>query len=404
MKRKSLFLAFSAAILAFSMVTGAAEAGSLSDLKLEDVAQLVDFAFDEETTVYDVTVFEDVYGIRFTPTIEGEGTITVTTNGSGIEEETVSISAGEQFELHLSQNRECAKDGVRSMEDDCDYSVVIEAANAAYTVNVHRPGTDALVEQFERLTWEMEDGKEMTYWLYVPENYSEDKEYPLVVCPHGGGQFAVDAEDILVRTAQATAFAKYGVEAIVMAPHGNYTTLDYEGDFTRKWTQDDMTIMSPFATATMDIVAYLQEEYSIDANKISVAGGSQGGRCAAALIQNYPDVFAAGIICAPAFDCLTNVEEGTEAVANEETLASAAAFAQVVKEKEIDIVLLHAESDPTVNIEATNVMQEALDAAEASYELVVYPEGTYLYPSDHFSWVPYFDHVENLNWLVTQSK
>lgn len=376
---------------------------ALTNLTMEDPAQLASLKFDPNVSEYNITVFEDVYGLRFTPTIEGAGTVKVSVSGSGIEEETFDAANGTPFELHLTQSRECSAKPVRGMEDDCDYIVKLTASEKTYTIHVHRPGTDALVEQYERRTWTMSDGKEMTYWLYLPASYDESKTYPVVICPHGGGQFAVDAEDILVRTAQATAFAKYGKDVIVLATHSNYTTLDYEGEFTRKWAKDDMTL-SPFSVATMDILSSIEETYRVDKNRIYVAGGSQGGRAAIAFVVNYPEVFAAAIICAPAFDTMTSLKDGAKAEATDEILTSVAKLAEVAKENKIAIWLVQAEKDPTVDILATRTVQAALDKAGVAYQCTIYPETTYLTPSNHFSWVPFFDNEANIDWLLSQSK
>ena len=373
---------------------------TLDDLEMEDPAQLTSLNFNKNKTTYNLTVFEDVYGLRFTPSISGGGTIKVTTCGSGIDTKTVEVANGEKFELNLSQTRECTG-GARSMEDDCTYKVIIRTSDKTYTINVKRPGTDALVAKFKRCTWTMSNGREMTYWLYVPENYDPSKKYPVVITPHGGGQFAVDAEDILVRTAQTTAFAKYGMDCIVIAPHGNYTELDYtDASFSRAWATDDLT-PSPFLTETMNILEDVKKNYSVDTDRISAAGASQGGRAVVSLVVNYPDTFAAAVVDAPAFTTLTGT---TDPQVTDTIKASAAKFASVVKENNNKVWFVHATSDPTVNIKATEVLMDAMDTAGVKYNSTIYPAGTYFSPTDHFAWVPFFDHEENLSWLIKQKK
>ena len=83
---------------------------------------------------------------------------------------------------------------------------------------------------------------------------------------------------------------------------------------------------------------------------------------------------------------------------------TAKTFAGIVKDKGVAVWLVHAETDPTVNILATRMLEDALNEAGAEFHSTVYPAGTYLTPSDHFSWVPFFDNEANVDWLLSQSK
>ena len=370
-----------------------AAAGSLTDLLLEDVAALVDFKFDEAKKSYDVTVFEDVYGVRFIPVITGkDSSVKVTMSGDGIETETVTVGRNEQFELHLNQSRACntsASDEamkVEGMEKDCRYTVTIEAANGTYTVNVLRPGTDALVEKFQRLTWPLSNGKEMTYWLYIPEDYDSSKSYPVMISPHGGGQFANDAEDILVRTAQATSMVKYGKECIIIAPHGNYSDLSFDG--TTGWCDRATLELSEFGEGTMAILADVQSKYNVDKNRIYAAGGSMGGIGTLSLVANSPETFAGAVICCPAF-----ITEETAKIA-----------ADKLKGKGVALWLVHAEADPTISIDATNDLMTAFDAVEIDYNATLYTQSSYFWPTAHFCWVPFLADESHLDWLLAQSK
>ncbi len=398
MKKNAVIgLAAMMTLSAMGMTAFAEEAasGSLTNLKVEDVAQLVDFTFDEAITTYEITVFEDVYGVRFTPSITGgaDSSVTVTMSGTGIEEETLTVGKNEQFELHLSEARECSAFEERVMEDDCDYEVVIEAANDTYTINVHRPGSDGLSDQFEQKTWSLDDDKEMIYYLYVPEGYSEDKEYPVVVVPHGGGQFAVDSKDTLVRTAQATAFAKYDKDAIVIVPHGNYSDLSYEEDYG--WVNFSDIMPTIFGDAVYDILMDVCANYSVDENKIIMAGGSMGGVGTMGMVAAHPEVYAAAVIACPA---VFDPESG------ETNLAAIKYFADQIQDYNIALWLVHSEADPTVSYDTTAQLKTFLDAYDVRYNQTIYSESDYLWPTAHFSWVPFFDNEENLDWMLSQSK
>lgn len=396
-KRMSFVLPLSAMLTAASLgiIVSAndLQEGSLTDLKVEDVAKLVDFEFDPATTTYDITVFEDVYGVRFTPTITGarSNTVSVTMSGSDIEETTIEVAKNEQFELHLTEARECSAFEKRAMEDDCDYSVVIEAANDTYTINVHRPGADGLAGQFEEKSWDMGDGKQMTYYLYVPADYSEEKEYPVVVVPHGGGQFAVPSKDTLIRTAQATTFAKYKKEAIVIVPHGNYSDLSFDGDFG--WVEKTSTELktTAFGDAVYDILMDVCENYSVDSNRISVVGASMGGVGTMGIVAAHPETYAAAVIGCPAV-----FAEGREALMKY--------FADQVKDSGVALWLIHSEADPTIDYSVTADLRTVLDACGVKYNATIYSDTDYLWPTAHFCWVPFLADEANLDWILAQSK
>ena len=367
--------------------------GRLANLKIEDTAQLVNFDFDPNTTSYDVTVFEDVYGVRFTPTITGSAgsSVLVTMSGTDIETQTMRVSKNEQFELHLTEARECSSFNRRAMEDDCDYSVAIQAANNTYTVNVHRPGSDGLSNQFQEKFWDMGNGKQMTYYLYVPADYDKNKKYPVVVVPHGGGQFAVASKDTLVRTAQATAFVKYKKDAIILVPHGNYSDLSFSGTFGWVERDDPQLKTTAFGDAVYNILMDVCRNYSVDRNRISVAGASMGGIGTMGIVAAHPETYAAAVIACPA-------------VFYEKRTVPMKYFADRVKDSGIALWLTHAEADPTINFGVTEDLMTVLDACGVKYHATILPKTTYLWPTAHFCWVPFFDNEANLDWILSQSR
>lgn len=392
--KKRNFALIMAAMLAVSSLSIPVSAndladGTLTNLLVEDVADLVDLEFDAATTTYDITVFEDVYGVRFTPTIAGApgSTVTVTMSGTGIEEEVLTVGKNEQFELHLSEARECSAFEERVMEDDCDYSVVIEAANGTYTVNVHRPGADGLANQFEELAWTLPDGNEMIYYLYVPDDYSEEKEYPVVVVPHGGGQFRVPSKDTLIRTAQPTTFVKYEKDAIIIVPHGNYSDLSFEGQIG--WVDGDLKT-TMFGEAVYDILMDVCANYSVDEDKISVIGGSMGGAGTMGIVAAHPETYAAAVVVCPAVSASNT--------------AAMKYFAEQIKDYEIALWLVHSEVDPTIDFEVTHNLRLVLDAYDIDYNQTIYSNSDYLWPTAHFSWVPFLDNETNVDWILAQSK
>lgn len=411
---------FTVALAAAMMLPGSAMAadGVLEGLNVQDTAKLVNFEFDKDTTEYDVDVFADVYGVLFTPEIS-DGEIEVSVEGldaavalyddtylafNNPEEATkipgetsITVKPGERFEICLTEAREAnisAQDEnmkKRGMEDDQDYKVTITAAEQTYIINIHRPGTDAVVSKFERKTWTVPDdsGKEMYYMLYVPEDYDESKEYPLLLAPHGSGQRVNEPEDILIRVAQAAAPVYYGKEVIIIAPQCNYTTFELT-DNENTWCNADTLELSAFGKGAMEIVYDVIENYNIDMGRIYCAGASMGGAGTIGFIGNAPELFAGAWIC-----CQSRItDEGVKVLVDR------------IKDQNMALSVIYSKQDSEgANLGGERLIRE-FDAAGIAYEKTIYDDAEYDYlrPTNHFSWVPFFNSEENIDKLMNVSK
>jgi len=364
--------------------------GNLTDLRVEDGAGLVDFDFDPATKTYNITVFEDVYGIRFTPSITGSGysDVKVTMSGSGIENTTQTVGKNETFELALTQARASSNktgDAPRGVEDDCDYVVKIEAANGTYTLNIHRPGSDEIASKFTKHLYDMGDGKSMNYWLYLPEDYNASKEYPVVLFLHGSGQRSVDPKDILLRSMGGTAFLKYDKECIIVMPQCNYSDLS---DGVSRWTANSDLDLSVFGEAAWDLLLDIEKQYSVDPDRIYITGLSMGGQGSCGILVQHADHFAGALISAA-----TISELGGQRLADAVDAAS------------LPVWFAHATADGTVPYAANYVhIQNAFNAKGVDYIQSIFAEDTYLAPSAHFSWERMYADEAVLDWLLAQSK
>ncbi len=407
-----LALVFTALMIPASCAM-AEERATLSGLEMVDVARSAELDFDASVTEYDLTVAEDNYAVKFTPIIEGEGTIKVTAKGldalltivdesntdsenpDEVGQESLEIAAGQAFYVTMTQKRlaaisendvnlgRCAE----GLEVDQDYIVTLETAGQTYTINLHRPNSAQWAEQFVRYQWELADGKQQDYWLYVPEDYdAEDaqKALPVVLILHGAGQRLSDSSDVLYRYMMATTFVKYGKEVIVIAPQCNNTDHDAS---VFGWADRDLAY-SEFGEGAFAILQDVIANYNVDEKRIYVGGCSMGGNGTLAMLYNHPEVFAAAII-----DCAYH---GGEEVA--------ASFAEKIKDQDIDLYIVHAEHDPQVAYENTVFLRAALDAADVPYEAMIFSADEFFRPDAHFTWTPFFDHEENIDWLLAQVK
>ena len=107
------------------------------------------------------------------------------------------------------------------------------------------------------------------YSIYIPENYSKDREYPLLIYLHGSG----DDDRVLVRT------PKISDGYIMLAPNGRGTSNCFA-------TQDAQT----------DIVESINDvinNFKIDSENIVLSGFSMGGYGVYRTYYDHPDLFKA---------------------------------------------------------------------------------------------------------------
>ena len=134
----------------------------------------------------------------------------------------------------------------------------------------------------------------LPYRLYVPEDYSAENEYPLVVFLHGAGERGKD-NDLQLKNAMQTLFDRRDglmLQSIVIAPQcpegeqwvdtpwadGNYST--------------DKIPESNELEAVVALTKALCDEYSVDKARIYAMGVSMGGFGTWDLIIRHNDIFA----------------------------------------------------------------------------------------------------------------
>lgn len=162
-----------------------------------------------------------------------------------------------------------------------------------------------VLQDFQQLEYtDPETGWTIPYSLYLPENYNESKEYPLLF-------FVADAsangDDLTRNLTQgngaiiwATPEEQAKHECIVLSPQYTNTLIDSIGALTT-----DDNVWSDGLTLVSDLLHYIIEEYSVDENRIYGTGQSQGCMTNIAISDKYPDLFAAQLLVAGQW----NVEE-----------------------------------------------------------------------------------------------
>jgi len=116
----------------------------------------------------------------------------------------------------------------------------------------------------------------MKYWLYIPNGYTKDKKWPLVVWLHGGGEFGNNLNALLGSGLPKILQQGTDYEAVVIAPQ-------FVSDYNN----------NNFVFTKESLITYIVNNYSIDTNKISIAGHSTGANGAFQMACSYPNYFSA---------------------------------------------------------------------------------------------------------------
>ena len=152
-----------------------------------------------------------------------------------------------------------------------------------------------IVDDFRQLEFKDEKtGIPMAYNLYVPKNYDPSKKYPLVLFMPDMTVAGKETTRTLTQGIGATIWASPEEQAkhpcFVLAP--DYLTMII----------NDAWMTNEYMETTVDLIANLQKEYSIDANRLYTTGQSGGCMLSFAIGHYYPDLFAAYLLMAGKWD------------------------------------------------------------------------------------------------------
>lgn len=211
-------------------------------------------------------------------------------------------------------------------------------------------------------------GKTLPYRLYIPENYSASKKYPVFFWLHGAGERGSDNYTQIQYLSKAFKAAGDLLSgAIIVAPQcPSYGW----------WNIDEEGYETGWLGAAMHLLDKIRSEYSCDSDRIYVSGLSMGGYATWQVLERYGDLFAAGApICG---------------------WGNTYAGAQLAK---IPIWIYHGDSDQTVSYYASVEMHNAIKNAGGN--MVHF---TTLYGVDHNAWDYALADRELFCWMFAQTK
>ena len=360
----------------------------LTGLKISDISMKNIFTgFSPDTTEYTVNVQDDIYGVKITPTAPEGYKITV--NGEELTDGSYLLQLPQGLEDYFEDQTATAKIKVRD-----------GGKTRTYTVNVVRKNVTDVYDLFEEKSYDdKETGLTLPYELYVPGDYDASKKYPVVLVLHGAGQRLQPLYMLLARYQEATAWAVDSEaghnQCIVVSPQ--VTKADGEGwtDFLIPYDkglrtgEDIKAEADPYKLQDWSIAAYnllkeIEDEYSVDTDRIYATGLSMGGFGSYAMAVAYPEEFAA---IAPVCGGLDPEK------------------AEVLAENRIAVWHAHSRDDDQVLFDdfgQTSI--DAMEEAGVEYQTRIFEPGEVFYPGPHFSWVPAYADQEMRDWIFAHSK
>lgn len=239
-----------------------------------------------------------------------------------------------------------------------------EVITKKYAFRPNSTVTDPIKETF----YDSQNGNTLQYCLYVPDDYSPSKKYPVILFLHGAGEIGND-NSTHIKTLEKMFLnnADYISQAILLCPQTpEWWNLD------RNYTGDKQGTLS----SAMNLLNKIQNEYSCDKNRIYVTGLSMGGYATWEILEHYGNVFAAGVpLCG-----FGNTNNG-------------AAF------KNIPIRIYHGTADPTVSYSSSQQMYNSIIAAGGT-KVELFP----LHGVLHDAWNYAYADRDLFNWLFSQNK
>lgn len=166
---------------------------------------------------------------------------------------------------------------------------------ATETALINTRQQNLIVDDFLQFRFtDPETGLILNYNLFIPADYDASQPYPLVLFMHDAGVTGTNPLRTLEQGLGAVSFASPEDQAkhpsFVLAPQYPVSLAN------------DASETSVYADITVRLIEALQQEYSLDADRIYTTGQSGGCMTSIALNIKYPDLFAASLLVAGQWD------------------------------------------------------------------------------------------------------
>src|SRR5258708_2618634 len=158
--------------------------------------------------------------------------------------------------------------------------------------------------EFRKKVYANKTGERLSYRLYVPLGYDANRKYPLLLWLHGGDGRGSDNVKQLNGGNQIATHFWAGKDVQLNFPMFELIPQCPSGD---NWSDPDLNQPTKWLELTMSALADVEKEFSIDPDRIYLAGQSMGGLGVWSALQAYPGRWAAAVILS-AYDNFTNLK------------------------------------------------------------------------------------------------
>ncbi len=225
---------------------------------------------------------------------------------------------------------------------------------------------------FQAKTYQNSRRETMPYRLFIPQGYGKPKRYPLVLWLHGG---AGRGRDNLKQISGGNTVGSHVWASIENQSKNPCFVVAPQCPHNESWATLDRAKPSVQVRLVLELLQNLRRTYSVDAQRIYVAGQSMGGFGTWSVISEHPSMFAAAIpICGG----------GDELEASKLTKTPIWAF--------------HGEKDEAVSVERSRRMIAAIKQYGGM------PKYTEYKGAGHVIWDKVFSEPELLSWVFAQNR
>jgi predicted peptidase len=238
-------------------------------------------------------------------------------------------------------------------------------ARSAGTQSKDTPGERFLAQSYRSST-----GETMPYRLFVPIGYDGTRKYPVVLWLHNAAGRGSDnlkqisGSNLLGSHVWTTAENQDKYHAFVLAP---------QADITKAWARPHANTPPVSIRIALEILDAVEKEYSVDPERVYVAGQSMGGEGVWSMLAMAQGKFAGAIaLCG---------------------YGDASMIPRVAK---VPVWVFQGQLDPVVNVEIARAWVASLKQAGGNPKYTEYPG------ISHALWDVAFREPDLLPWLFSQ--
>ena len=245
-------------------------------------------------------------------------------------------------------------------------------SHAACQERIAPPGVVKEEPPFRKKIYTDKKGEKMPYRLFVPPSYDSSKKYPLIFWFHSGSgrgsnnEAQISNENEKGSHVWTTPANQPTFPAFVLAP---------QCPQNENWSNPELNEVAGPLQSAMEIFALVQKDYSLDPDRIYLAGQSMGGLGVWALLQTYPELWA-GAIVVSSYDNFTNVRAITR----------------------VPLWMFQSEMDMTVPVDLVRQMLRQIKKAGGS------PHYTEYHKIKNEAWDEAFAEPQLVPWLASQKR